>query len=140
MTETIRYFLIKIKYLLKFIYGYAAYSDWGFVELRLGNVQRNALANNAATCSWLKLIQPFVRVLKSGMGPVTRAGSCRASWIIFGNKFEKKYPVSSSSMTLKIRNYINSKLLGKISEVSISCCQFLHYCSSRRFFCFESKN
>lgn len=47
-------------YLLKLIYGYVAYSDCGLLELRLGNVQKNAFASNEATCNWLKLIKLLV--------------------------------------------------------------------------------
>lgn len=48
------------KYLLKLMYGYLPYSDCGLVELRLGNVQKNALANKEAICNWLRLIVPLV--------------------------------------------------------------------------------
>lgn len=47
-------------YLLKLIYGYVAYSDCGLLELRLGNVQKNAFASSEATCNWLKLMEPLV--------------------------------------------------------------------------------
>lgn len=40
-----------MKYLLKLICGYVPYSDWGLVEFRLGNVQKNALASKEAICN-----------------------------------------------------------------------------------------
>lgn len=61
------------------MYGYLPYSDCGSVELRLGNVQKNALANKEAICIWLRLIVPLVWRFKRGTEPVTKTGSCRAS-------------------------------------------------------------
>lgn len=61
------------------MYGYFPYSDCGLVELRLGNVQKNALASKEAICNWLRLIAPLVWRFKRGTEPVTKTGSCKAS-------------------------------------------------------------
>jgi len=92
-------------YLLKLIYGYVAYSDCGLLELRLGNVQKNAFASSEATCNWLKLMEPLLCFFNSGTAPVNSTGSCKASWTIFGIRVSKNMVVSSESMTY-IQNFL----------------------------------